>query len=135
MAPPPREKVTVKRPKPSSIRADSVRNIVARYGRPAVGPAHVYTWHLERDGSTPQRRIVSLAMLLVLGSASSAFAGKQKIAVLGLEVKHTGSIDQQSTVVAHDLTEGLRTQAKAGTGPFVEAANSEQELIDQKVMH
>lgn len=84
---------------------------------------------------TPRCRVMGLALLLVLMSGSLALAGKQKIAVLGLEVKHTGSIDQQSTVVAHDLTEGLRTQAKSGTGPFVEAANSEQELIDQKVMH
>ena len=84
---------------------------------------------------TPRCRVMGLAVLLVLTTGSVAFAGKQKIAVLGLEVKHTGSIDQQSTVVAHDLTEGLRTQAKAGAGPFIEAPNSEQELIDQKVMH
>ena len=87
---------------------------------------------------TPLRsRVMTLAVLLVagMGTATVAVAGKQKIAVLGLEVKHTGSIDQQSTVVAHDITEGLRTQAKAGTGTFVEAPNSEQELIDQKVMH
>jgi len=84
---------------------------------------------------TPLRRVMTLAVLLVTAGGSVALAGKQKIAVLGLEVKHTGTIDQQSTVVAHDITEGLRTQAKAGTGTFVQAPNSEHELIDEKVMH
>lgn len=69
--------------------------------------------------------------LLVLLTASHAFA-KPKVAVLGLEV--TGAIDQTSTTVAHDLTEGLRSRAKAGNGPYLLAPNSDRELIDEKLI-
>ncbi len=75
-----------------------------------------------------------LALLLVcLGG--SAHAGKPLIAVLGLEVVDPGGTPTpQDTQVAKVLTEGLRSRAKAGTGPFQIAGNSEKELIDEKLL-
>jgi len=75
--------------------------------------------------------VFALAMLF-LAFASRAASAKPKVAVLGIEV--TGTIDQASTGAAHDLTEGLRTKAKQGNGPFQLAASSDRELIDEKVL-
>lgn len=75
--------------------------------------------------------VVVLAMLVLALGARTASA-KPKIAVLGIEV--TGAIDQASTGAAHDLTEGLRSKAKQGNGPFQLAPNSDRELIDEKVL-
>ena len=75
--------------------------------------------------------ILALAMVfLVLGAGAAA--AKPKVAVLGIEV--TGTIDQTSTSVAHDLTEGLRNKAKQTNGPYQFAPNSDKELIDEKVL-
>ncbi len=75
--------------------------------------------------------ILALAMVLVVLGVRTASA-KPKVAVLGIEV--TGTIDQASTGTAHDLTEGLRTKAKQGNGPFQFAPSSDRELIDEKVL-
>lgn len=76
------------------------------------------------------------ALLLITLAASSAWADKPKVAILGLEVyEPSGNIDQPSTAVARDLTEGLRLRAKSGTGPFQLAAGSEKELIDEKLIN
>lgn len=73
--------------------------------------------------------VVPLVLLLLAGTA----AAKPKVAVLGLEV--TGTIDQQSTGVAHDVTEGLRQKARSGGGnPYQLASSSDRELIDEKVL-
>lgn len=76
-------------------------------------------------------RAFPLALLLLAVTGSSAFA-KPKVAVLGLEV--TGTIDQPSTKVASELTEGLRSRAKGGNGPYLLAPNSDRELIDEKLI-
>lgn len=75
--------------------------------------------------------ILALTMVLVALGARVASA-KPKVAVLGIEV--TGAIDQTSTGVAHDLTEGMRSKAKQGNGPFQLAPSSDRELIDEKVL-
>ncbi len=75
-----------------------------------------------------------LALLLVCLGAN-AYAGKPLIAVLGLEVVDPGGTPTpQDTQVAKALTEGLRSRAKAGTGPFSIAGNSDKELIDEKLL-
>lgn len=76
--------------------------------------------------------ILALAVLVLAFGARTASA-KPKVAVLGVEVTG-GAIDQASTGAAHDLTEGMRTKAKQGNGPFRLAPNSDRELIDEKVL-
>jgi TolB-like protein len=78
-------------------------------------------------------RRFTLALLLLVASVASASA-KPKVAVLGLEVKSTGVIDQTSTSVAHELTEGMRARARKPNGPYSVAANSDKELIDEKLL-
>ncbi len=82
------------------------------------------------------RALSSLCLLLTfLWGGSAAFA-KDKIAILGLEVvSGSGGIDADSTRVARELTDGLRTRPKAGQGPFAFAPGSEKELIDEKLMN
>jgi hypothetical protein len=76
-----------------------------------------------------------LAVVLIGVAGSPAFAGKPTIAVLGLEVVDaSGQIDQASTGVARDLTEGLRSRAKVGSGPFQLQPGSDKELIDEKLI-
>jgi hypothetical protein len=75
-----------------------------------------------------------LAFLLVC-LAGNAYAGKPLIAVLGLEVvDSSGTPTPQDTQVAKALTEGLRSRAKAGSGPYQIAGNSDKELIDEKLL-
>jgi hypothetical protein len=75
-----------------------------------------------------------IALMLLLGG--QAHAGKQLIAVLGLEVvdQQGGTPTPQDTQVAKALTEGLRGRAKLGNGPFQIAGNSDKELIDEKLL-
>src|SRR3954469_23083665 len=75
--------------------------------------------------------VFGLALVLLALGAGTA-AAKPKVAVLGVEV--TGTIDQTSTAVAHDVTEGLRSKAKQGVSPYTYAPNSDRELIDEKVL-
>lgn len=64
--------------------------------------------------------------------ATSALAERPKVAVLGLEV--VGAIDQRATTVAQELTQGLRARPRSGNGPYLLAANSDRELIDEKMI-
>jgi hypothetical protein len=65
----------------------------------------------------------------------NALAGKPLIAVLGLEIGDGGGTPtKQDTDVAKQLTEGLRSRAKAGSGPYQIAGNSDKELIDEKLL-
>ncbi len=75
--------------------------------------------------------LIALAVLFVVLGTREASA-KPKVAILGVEV--TGPIDQAATGAAHDLTEGLRSKAKQGNGPFQLAPSSDRELIDEKVL-
>ncbi|MBA3460313.1 MAG: PEGA domain-containing protein [Deltaproteobacteria bacterium] len=79
----------------------------------------------------PRLTFLALAFVLFALGAGTA-AAKPKVAVLGVEV--TGTIDQASTTVAHDLTEGMRSRVRQGNGPYQLAANSDRELIDEKVL-
>ncbi|MBA3451825.1 MAG: hypothetical protein H0T42_01865, partial [Deltaproteobacteria bacterium] len=75
------------------------------------------------------RVLLSLALIVL---ASTSALAKPKIAILGLEV--TGTVDQAATTVARDLTDGMRQRAKAGSGPYTLAPNSDRELIDEKLI-
>ncbi|MDB4960588.1 MAG: hypothetical protein JWP01_587 [Myxococcales bacterium] len=76
------------------------------------------------------------ALILIALASSTALAGKPTVAILGLEVVDaSGNIDQTTTAVAHDLTEGLRSRAKAGAGPYQLATGSDKELIDEKLIN
>jgi len=79
--------------------------------------------------------LVCLALLTLFGAP--AFAGsRQTIAVLGLEVVDpSGTPTAQDTQVAKDLTDGLRSRAKAGTSQYQLAVGSDKELIDQKLLN
>lgn len=81
------------------------------------------------------RALSSLCLLVVFLAGGSAFAGKEKIAILGLEVVgNTGTIDSESTRVAQDFTVALRTQPRAGRGIYQWTAGSEKELVDEKIL-
>jgi hypothetical protein len=75
-----------------------------------------------------------IVWLLVCWS-SVAWAGKQKIAILGLEVLGTTTVDSESTRVAQDFTIALRTRPRAGQGPYQWTPGSEKELMDEKLLH
>jgi hypothetical protein len=73
-----------------------------------------------------------IVWLLVCWS-SVAWAGKPKIAILGLEIQ--GGIDSESTRVAQDFAVALRTRPRAGHGPYQWSPGSEKELIDEKLLN
>lgn len=82
------------------------------------------------------RALTSLCLFIVLLAGGPAAAkGKDKIAILGLEVLGTTTVDSESTRVAQDLTVALRTRPKAGQGPYQWTAGSEKELVDEKIMN
>lgn len=82
------------------------------------------------------RALSSVCLLIVLLAGGMASAkGKDKIAILGLEVLGTTTVDSESTRVAQDLTVALRTRPKAGQGPYQWTPGSERELVDEKIMN
>lgn len=74
--------------------------------------------------------VLGLVLLAVLCTGASA---KPKIAILGLEV--VGNLDPDQVKLARQLTLGLRERARAGTGPYELAPNSNKELVDEKLMN
>jgi len=92
---------------------------------------------MTRALSSSWRSLATLlaALFLIALTSSSALANKPTVAILGLEVVDPTGIDAQTTSVARDLTEGLRSRAKAGTGPYQLAIGSDKELIDEKLIH
>jgi hypothetical protein len=81
-------------------------------------------------------RALSLSCLALLVLSGTAWAGKPSIAVLGLEVVDpSGTPTPADTQVAKELTEGLRSRAKAGSGPYSLAPASDKELIDEKLLN
>lgn len=82
-------------------------------------------------------RVLSLTCLvIVLLGLGNVAAAKPSIAVLGLEViDPSGTPTAQDTQVAKELTDGLRSRAKAGTGVYQLAPGSDKELIDLKLMN
>jgi hypothetical protein len=80
-------------------------------------------------------RALSLSCLALVLLAGSAFAGKPSIAILGLEVGDaSGTPTPADTQIAKELTDGLRSRAIAGSGPFTLAPGSDKELIDLKLL-
>jgi len=76
-----------------------------------------------------------MAILLLGLVAGPALAGKQTVAILGLEVvDSSGAVDAEAVKVAKELTDGLRARAKVGSGPYVLAPGSDKELIDEKLI-
>ncbi|MDQ3364658.1 MAG: PEGA domain-containing protein [Myxococcota bacterium] len=66
---------------------------------------------------------------------STALAGKQKIAILGIEatVGASGQIEPADTQVAKELTAAFRARANASTGFTLTTDN--RELVDEKLMN
>jgi hypothetical protein len=78
---------------------------------------------------------LALALLFVGLFGSAAFAGKQKIAILGIEatVGASGQIDASDTQVAKDLTAALRERANLSASYALTREN--RELVDEKLMN
>jgi len=76
-------------------------------------------------------------LTLLLGGSIAEAGKKEKIAILGLEVfsGSNNNVDAESTRVAKELSDGLRTRPKTGQGPYQIAPDSEKELIDEKLMN
>ncbi|HET9620176.1 MAG TPA: PEGA domain-containing protein [Kofleriaceae bacterium] len=74
--------------------------------------------------------------VLLICFGGSAWADKQKIAVLGLEVAPGpgGTVDPTTTQIAREITRELRLRAQSGTSPFMLAPNSQKELTDEKLL-
>jgi hypothetical protein len=80
----------------------------------------------------PGVRVVFLVVAVLASCASVAFAERPKVAVLGLEV--VGAVDQRVTIIAEQLTQGLRERPRRGNGQYQLAANSDRELIEEKLI-
>src|SRR5437762_13740111 len=75
-----------------------------------------------------QRLLVAVTVLAL--TATAAWAGKPKVAILGL---HTN--DKAVAPLARAITDGMRTRVRAGTGPYTLGPGSEKELADVKASH
>jgi hypothetical protein len=82
------------------------------------------------------KAISSICAMLLICFGGSAWAGKPKLAILGLEVAPgpTGVVEPAMTQVAKDITRELRQRAQSGTSPYVVAPNSSKELTDEKLL-
>jgi PEGA domain-containing protein len=82
------------------------------------------------------KALSSLCLVLLICFGGSAWAGKPKIAILGLEAAPGpgGNLEPETTQVARDITRELRQRAQASTSPYVIAPNSNKELIDEKLL-
>ena len=82
------------------------------------------------------KAISFVCLLLLICFGGSAWAGKPKIAILGLEAAPGpgGVMEPETTQVARDITRELRLRAQASTSPYVIAPNSNKELIDEKLL-
>ncbi|MBC7978239.1 MAG: carboxypeptidase regulatory-like domain-containing protein, partial [Myxococcales bacterium] len=82
------------------------------------------------------RALASACLLLVVCFGGSAWAARQKIAVLGLEAAPgpSGAVDPAMTQVARAITKELRQRAQSQTSPYELAPNSNKELTDEKLL-
>jgi hypothetical protein len=78
----------------------------------------------------------SACLVLVTCFAGSAWAGKPKVAILGLEVVPgpTGVVEPAVTQLARDITTELRARAQAPASRYAIAPNSARELTDEKLL-
>jgi len=83
-----------------------------------------------------RKALSSACLVLLICFGGSAWAGKPKIAILGLEAAPgpSGTLEPETTQVARDITRELRQRAQASTSPYVIAPNSNKELIDEKLL-
>jgi hypothetical protein len=71
--------------------------------------------------------------MVVVGLCSVAW-GKPTLGVLGIEVQvTTGKADGEDVRIAKDLTDGLRSRAKAGQGRFALGPNTDKDLLEEKI--
>ncbi|HEX3759165.1 MAG TPA: carboxypeptidase-like regulatory domain-containing protein [Kofleriaceae bacterium] len=80
-----------------------------------------------------------LRLLVCLAAAvwpAGAWAGKPRIAVLGLEVAQgpTGAIDPGAQLIAREITKELRQRVQSPACPYVMAPNSNKDLLDEKLL-
>jgi len=82
------------------------------------------------------KALSSLCLVLLIYFGGSAWAGKPKIAILGLEAApgSSGILEPETTQVAREITRELRQRAQASSSPYVIAPNSNKELIDEKLL-
>jgi TolB-like protein len=82
------------------------------------------------------RAFAAACFVWVLGLGDVAWAGKPKIAILGLEVipGPSGTVDPTVTQIARELTTDLRQRAQSDASPYVMAQNSTKELTDEKLL-
>ncbi|HUC07379.1 MAG TPA: PEGA domain-containing protein, partial [Solirubrobacterales bacterium] len=82
------------------------------------------------------KALSSACLVLAICFGGSAWAGKPKIAVLGLEAAPgpSGAVDPETTQVARDITKELRQRVQSGASPYVIAPNSSKELTDEKLL-
>lgn len=78
--------------------------------------------------------VASFVALALFGVTADA---KPAVAVLGIEVNtpDNGTVDQQTTAAATNLTLALRDRVRSGTGPYDTAPGSDKELIDLKLLN
>jgi len=83
-----------------------------------------------------RKALSSACLVFLICFGGSAWAGKPKLAILGLEVAPgpTGVVDPAMTQVAKDITKELRQRAQAGASTYVVAPNSSKELTDEKLL-
>jgi hypothetical protein len=83
-----------------------------------------------------RKALSSACLVLLICVGGSAWAGKPKLAILGLEVAPgpTGIVDPAMTQVAKDITKELRQRAQSGASAYVVAPNSSKELTDEKLL-
>jgi hypothetical protein len=83
-----------------------------------------------------RKALSSACLVLLICFAGSAWAGKPKLAILGLEVAPgpTGVVEPAMTQVAKDITKELRQRAQSGASAYVVAPNSSKELTDEKLL-
>ncbi len=82
------------------------------------------------------RALSTICLVWLICTGGAAWAGKPKIAILGLEVVPgpTGAVDASVTQVAKELSTELRLRAQSDASPYVAAPNGNKELTDEKLL-
>jgi hypothetical protein len=82
------------------------------------------------------KALSSACLVLWICLGGSAWAGKPRIAVLGLEAAPgaSGAVEPETTQVAQNITRELRQRAQASASPYIVAPNSNKDLTDEKLL-
>ncbi len=79
--------------------------------------------------------VTAALAIVVLWSSSATAQGKDKVAVLGLEVIDAGEgIDARTTQLANQITEALRARAQESSSPYSLAPHSNKDLLEMKLL-